>query len=85
MKKLSLLLMPTFLLAATTAHAEDAENYGWSAVLKKAAVEVSSTEVKNSKEYKDSPNAELSGDSETVTKGIFDFSLINQQEKIQMG
>lgn len=83
MKKLSLLLMPAVIFAAT-AHAEDADNaekYGWSAVLKKAAVEVSSTEVKNSKEYKDSPNAELSGDSETVTKGIFDFSLINQQEK----
>lgn len=83
--KLSLLLLPAVILAATaqSAHAADAENYGWSAVLKKAGLEFSSTSVKNSKEYKDSPNAELSGDSETVTKGIFDFSLIDQQEKFK--
>lgn len=83
--KLSLLLLPAVILAATvqSAQAADAENYGWSAVLKKAGIEFSSTDVRNSKEYKDSPNAELSGDSETVTKGIFDFSLIEQQEKFK--
>lgn len=82
-KKLSLLLLPSVILAATahSAQAADAENYGWSAVLKKAGLEMSSTNIHNSKEYKDSPNAELNGDSETVTKGIFDFSLIEQQEK----
>ena len=81
--KLPLLLLPVILvtLSVNKANAEDTENYGWSAVLKKAGIELSSTEVKNSEEYKDSPNSELSGDSETVTKGIFDFSLINQQEK----
>lgn len=83
--KLRLLLLPALVLcvAANAAYAEEYEDetYGWSAVLKKAGLEISSTQVKNSKEYKDSPNAELSGDSETVTKGILDFSMIEQQEK----
>lgn len=82
--KLRFLLMPAMVLcmAANAAYAQDnAEKaHGWSAVLKKAGLEFTSTEIKNSEEYADSPNAELSGDSETVTKGIFDFSLINQQE-----
>ncbi|MBP5353398.1 MAG: DUF3078 domain-containing protein [Alphaproteobacteria bacterium] len=83
MNKSTLFVLPALLtaFAANAQAADDDANYGWSAVLKKAGLEVSSTEVKNSEEYKDSPNAELSGDSETVTKGIFDFSLINQQEK----
>ena len=85
--KLRFLLLPALILCVTAnaAYAEEAEgkNYGWSAVLKKAGIEVTSTEVKNSEEYKDSPNAELSGDSETVTKGILDFSLIDQQEKFK--
>lgn len=83
--KLKFLLLPllAFCTAAGSARAEDAagaEKYGWSAVLKKAGIELNSTEVSNAEEYKDSPNAELSGDSETVTKGIFDFSLIDSQK-----
>lgn len=73
----------TVSLLPFAAHAEDASPYGWSAVLNKAGLEISSTEVKNSEEYKNSPNAQLSGDSETVTKGIFDFSLIDEQEKFK--
>lgn len=72
--------LTAFSFVTAPAQAEE-DNYGWTAELKKAGVEISSTEVKNSREYRDSPNSELSGDSETVTKGIFDFSLINQQEK----
>ena len=83
--KLRFLLLPALILcvAANAAYAEETEEkaYGWSAVLKKAGLELTSTEVKNSEEYADSPNAELSGDSETVTKGILDFSLIDRQEK----
>lgn len=78
-----LLLSALLTVFTANAYAEDDTSYGWSAVLKKAGLELSSTEVKNSEEYKDSPNSELSGDSETVTKGIFDFSLINQQEKFK--
>ena len=62
------------------AKADDETMYGWSANLKKAGLQISSTEISNSKEYKDSPNSELSGDSETVVKGALDFSLIDQQE-----
>lgn len=84
-RQLSLLFVPALLLAST-ANASEApegagsETFGWSANLKKAGIELSSTEVKNAREYKDSPNSSLSGDSETVTKGIFDFSLTNEQD-----
>lgn len=54
---------------------ENGNLYGWRANLKKASFEISSTEVKNAKEYKDSPNSSLSSDSETVTKGVLDFYL----------
>jgi len=86
MNKLRFLLLPALILCATAnaAYAEDTQQeFGWSAVLKKVGLEFTSTEVKNSEEYADSPNAELSGDSETVTKGILDFSLIDQQEKFK--
>ncbi|MBR6355806.1 MAG: DUF3078 domain-containing protein [Alphaproteobacteria bacterium] len=84
MKKLNLLMLPALALAAT-ANAAKAEEpqLGWTAELKKAGIELSSTDIKNSEEYKSSPNSELSGDSETVTKGILDFSLTNRQEKFK--
>lgn len=79
-----ILLSAIAILAAHNAKAEEStDNYGWTADLKKAALQISSTEVKNAKTYKDSPNSQLSGDSETVVKGIFDFSMIDQQEKFK--
>ena len=81
-KKLSLSLLPALALsvAAQTAQAADVPGFGWSLVLNKAGLELSSTEVKNSEEYKGSPNSELSGDSQSLVKGIFDLSLIDQQD-----
>jgi hypothetical protein len=74
-------MMPALILVATANAAQaDEPQLGWMAELKKAGLEVSSTHIKNSEEYKSSPNSELSGDSETVTKGILDFSLTNRQE-----
>lgn len=83
--KLWILLLPA-LLIANNAVAEDefygeTEEYGWRANLKRISLELSSTEVKNAKEYKDSPNSNLSADSETVTKGALDFSLDYNQPK----
>ena len=85
-KKLSLFFLP--MLAVSTAQAADqiapdgagSEKLGWSANLKKASVQLSSTEVSHAKEYKDSPNSQLSGDSETVVKGIFDFALTQEKD-----
>jgi len=42
---------------------------GWELDLKKASLDLSSTEVKNAKEYQDFPNAKLTSDSETLVKG----------------
>lgn len=47
----------------------------WSANFKRVALELSNTTVSNAKEYKDSPNAKLSADSESILKGVFDFAL----------
>lgn len=85
--KLSILFLP-LLSVATMANASDklspegagSEAYGWTANLKKAAIQLTSTEVSNAEEYRDSPNSQLSGDSETVVKGVFDFALTQEKE-----
>lgn len=42
---------------------------------KRVALEMSSTSVENAEQYQDSPNSQLSADSETVIKGVLDFVL----------
>ena len=78
-KYLWLLALPMFIYGGNANAEETADEngneYGWRANLNKASLEVSSTEVKNAKEYEDSPNSSLSSDSETVTKGVLDFYL----------
>ncbi len=86
MKKYLWLLALPIVFAAHTAHAEEGADangnpYGWRVNLNKASLEISSTEVKNAKEYKDSPNSNLSSDSETVTKGVLDLFIDYNQEK----
>lgn len=83
MFKKSLLTLSFLCLFASPAFAEDAAGEerprnvetAFRANLKRVALEASSTEVKNAKEYQDSPNSKLSGDSETMVKGVFDFVL----------
>lgn len=77
MKKLFLYALPVMMLAqpALADETEAADVTGFRANLKKAAFEFTSTEVKNAKQYQNSPNSRLSGDSETMTKGILDFAL----------
>ena len=86
MRKYLWLLALPMVFAANAAHAEEGVDangnpYGWRVNLNKASLEVSSTEVKNAKEYKDSPNSNLSSDSETVTKGVLDLFVDYNQEK----
>lgn len=50
---------------------------------KRVALELSSTEVKNAKEYENSPNSKLSADGETIIKGVFDFVLEYEQPTYQ--
>jgi hypothetical protein len=76
----ALLISPAYAEESPTA---EVSPYGLRANLKKAALEFSSTEVKNAEQYEDSPNSRLSGDSETVTKGLFDFVLEYEQPKYQ--
>lgn len=67
-------------LSAGQAFAEDAaadpeSDIHWRANIRRAALELSNTSVSNAREYKDSPNAQLSADSESMVKGVFDGAI----------
>ncbi len=47
---------------------------GWQLELKRAALDLSSTDVKNAEAYKDFPNSKLTADSQTVVKGSLDLT-----------
>lgn len=66
------LLVPFNALAEETALPPDGE---LRANFKRVALEMSSTSVDNAEQYQNSPNSQLSADSETVIKGVFDFTL----------
>lgn len=55
----------------------------WRANFRRLGLEVSSTEVKNAKEYQNSPVSALNSDSQTLVNGIFDFVLEYDQEKMR--
>lgn len=67
-------LMSVFCLLFLTAssYAQNTKR-GWQLELKKASLDLSSTDVKNAVEYKDFPNSKLSSDSQHVVKGFLDL------------
>jgi len=69
-------------LTAFSARAAE-NNDGWQANFRRVALEMSSTSVSNAELYQDSPNTQLSSDSETLFKGVFDFALEYGQPKYQ--
>ncbi|MBQ7908137.1 MAG: hypothetical protein IJ311_01375 [Elusimicrobiaceae bacterium] len=75
MNKIKAILLCAGLLAVLAADLQ-AQNTkrGWELDLKKASLDLSSTEVKNAKEYQDFPNAKLTSDSETLVKGHLHLS-----------
>ncbi len=90
MKKLALIL--ALLLTASPAVADEVYDYESTdyeadgvlrANLKRAGFELSSTDIRNAREYRDSPNSRLSGDSETMIKGGLDFVLEYEKPKYQ--
>ena len=79
--KLGLMLAAVLTMSLPAQAEETAEEYGWRAKLNKASLELTSTEVKNAREYRNSPNSRLNSDSEDVTKGVLDFAMeYNQPE-----
>lgn len=84
MMKLKLFLFSAALLYSIPAFAADeTPKSNLRANFKRVALELSSTSVSNAKEYQNSPNSQLSADSETVVKGVFDFVLEYEQPKWQ--
>ena len=79
--KLGVMLAAVLTMSLPAQAEETAEEYGWRAKLNKASLELTSTEVKNAGEYRNSPNSRLNSDSEDVTKGVLDFAMeYNQPE-----
>lgn len=50
---------------------------------RRVGLELSSTKVSNAKEYQNSPVAQLSADSQTLIRGVFDFVLEYDTDKIR--
>ena len=76
------LLFTTALLLSYNANAEEPKDTnGLRVNLKRIALDVSSTEVKNSDQYQNSSVSELSADSESIVKGVFDGALEYEQPK----
>ena len=63
------------LLSGKCSSVSASDNLGWQANFRRIALDISPTEVSNAQYYQDSPNTQLSTDSETVFKGVFDFVL----------
>ena len=62
--------------AAQEAPAEAKENTGsWAFNVRRIGLELSKTDVKNGKEYANSPVSALNADSQTVIKGVWDTVL----------
>lgn len=79
-KQLSLLILCSLIPFSAAANDSDGE---LRANFKRVALEMSSTSVENAEQYQDSPNSQLSSDSETVIKGVFDFALEYEKSEWQ--
>ena len=78
--KLKYAVLLSCTLLPFSAQAGDADTYGnLRANFRRVALEMASTEVQNAKYYTDNPNSQLSADSQTSIKGVFDFVLEYEQ------
>lgn len=69
MKKLQLILGACLVLVLSVNVQAQQNKRGWELDLKKASLDLSSTDVKNAEEYQNFPNAKLTSDSQTLVKG----------------
>lgn len=74
MNKKILVILAAFLLCCLNSYSQDGKKTGWQLELKTLALDLTSTEVKNSEDYKDFPDAKLNADSQKLIKGRFHFS-----------
>lgn len=77
-----LLMFFGLIILAIPVRAEEAKS-PLRANFRRVALDLSSTSVKNAKDYQNSPSSQLSSDGETVTKGVFDFVLEYEQPDYQ--
>ena len=83
MRHKTLLVWAYCLLCSPALADEDNENNGLRANFRRVALEMSSTSVSHAEQYQNSPNTQLSSDSETLFKGVFDFILEYEQPDYQ--
>lgn len=85
MPRICLPLIVFSLLLSTAVSAEEtaAETHPLRADFRRVSLDVSSTSVSNAEQYQNSPDSQLSADSETILKGVFDFVLEYEQPNWQ--
>lgn len=85
MKLFTIGLAALITMMSAFAQAEEAETPPppLRANFRRVALEISSTSVSNAEQYQNSPNTQLSADSEENFKGVFDFVLEYEQPKWQ--
>ncbi len=82
--KLPALTAVVYMAASVTVQADEkTETSHLRANFRRVALEMASTEVKNADLYVDSPNSQLSADSKTMIKGVFDFVLEYERPNTQ--
>lgn len=82
-KSICLGLLLCFQFSVASADEEEKAKSDLRANFRRVALEMSSTEVTNAELYADSPSSELSSDSKTEIKGVFDFVLEYEQPNWQ--
>ena len=83
--KKALFLCAVFLISLPVSAQEnqEGEQPTLKANFRRIGLELSSTNISNSAEYQDSPVAQLSTDSQTIVKGVFDFLLEYNRDNLR--
>ena len=83
LKKTLLSLCAVFVVFQANAQETDASASTLKANFRRVGLELSSTNITHAREYRNSPVTQLSTDSQTVVKGVFDFMLEYDRENMQ--
>ena len=83
LKKSLLSLCAVFAAFPANAQENTADSSTFQANFRRVGLELSSTNITHSREYRNSPVTQLSTDSQTVVKGVFDFMLEYNRENMQ--
>lgn len=84
-KKIAVLCFATTAFVSTSVLADEVyeKPTEWRANFRRVGLELSSTKVSNAKEYENSPVTQLNADNQSLIKGVFDFVLEHENQKMR--